>query len=240
MSDYCAGDSVILWLHSQRRREFLLQLFLFPPLLTGSCRAVWLTFPPAGEGVISSQQQLPVSWTLHGKDTQGRSCWTTCETKTPQAYDNPAVHLWACSDCHYYICSYLKLYKDSDCERPVQIYSLQVSCKLTRYHFRTEWKTSYIVYVVHTSHVLCKPREGWTSTFVKSVDKKKKKVWPTHTHNVQAGRGHILSWEILTAPSRQRLPYILILLHSVALPHLFFFSFLCDLMQTNGCPSTFL
>lgn len=39
-------------LHSTRGAEFLLQLLLFPSLLTSSCRAVWPTLTPEGGGVI--------------------------------------------------------------------------------------------------------------------------------------------------------------------------------------------
>lgn len=59
-------------------------------------------------------------------------------------------------------------------------------------------KTSYLqsFSVVHTLHALCKPREGWTSSFVKSVDDKgfTCNLW-VHMMSRQEEDMQILSWE---------------------------------------------
>lgn len=76
-------------------------------------------------------QQLPLSPEhCMEKTRRGRSCWEICREKKPlQAKDIPTGHLWAALIASTTFVLYLKLHNDIYCERPVQIYSLQVSGK---------------------------------------------------------------------------------------------------------------
>lgn len=76
-------------------------------------------------------QQLPLSPEhCMEKTRRGRSCWENCrQKKALQAYDILAGHLWATLIVRNTFVLYLKLCNDIYCERPVQIYSLQVSGK---------------------------------------------------------------------------------------------------------------
>lgn len=92
-----------------------------------------MTLAPAGGGwgdLMESQQLfclLNTAWKRHaGGEAAGR---TAEENKTLQAYDIPAGHLWVALIVNTTFILYLKLHNDIYCERPVQIYSLQVCGK---------------------------------------------------------------------------------------------------------------
>lgn len=108
---YVITVRVIPALHSTRRAELLQQLLLFPPLLIRCCRAVWLTLAPAGGEGFQGKSAASVSWTLHGKDTQGK----ICREKKPSGHMTQVT--WWASLTDFVL--HLKLHNDIYCERPV-------------------------------------------------------------------------------------------------------------------------
>lgn len=70
-------------------------------------------------------QQLPLS-PEHCMEKTRRGKKKNCRGKK-NLFDIPAGHLWAALIVSTTFVLYLKLHNDIYCERPVQIYSLQVS-----------------------------------------------------------------------------------------------------------------